>query len=50
MLDSVYVCNNIKIFIYFMNIFRYMTNSKTVKYKNVVIFSMKELSNDYLVD
>ena len=38
-LDSIYVCNDIKIFIYFVNIFRYMSNTKTVKYKNIFISS-----------
>ena len=28
MLNSIYVCNNIKIFIYVVNIFRGITNSK----------------------
>ena len=38
MLNSIYVCNNIKIFIYVINIFKDMSNTKTIKYKNVVIF------------
>ena len=43
MLNSIYVCNNIKIFICFINIFMYMTNSKTVKYKNVAIFFERDV-------
>ena len=38
MLDSIYVCNNIKIFINVVNIFRNVTYTKTIRYKNVVIF------------
>ena len=32
-----YVCNNIKFFIYVINIFRDMTDTKTVKYKNILL-------------
>ena len=39
MLNSKYICNNVKIFINLMNIFRNMTYTKTIKYKNGVIFS-----------
>ena len=41
MLNSIYVYNNIKIFIYFINIFRDMSYTKAVEYKNIFIISRK---------
>ena len=39
MLNSIYVCNDIEFFINFINIFSYESNSKTVKYVDVIIIS-----------
>ena len=39
MLNSIYVCNDIKIVIYFINIFWDMTYAKAIEYKNIFITS-----------
>ena len=38
-LNSIYICNNIIIFINFIQIIWDISNTKTIKYENIIIFS-----------